>query len=182
MRVVVRFVAIVALALGACGKTDPYDRYRQPEKVVAALGLRPGQRVADVGAGRGYLTFRLAAAVGPSGRVVATDIDDDALAALRAHRPVAANVSVRKVAPDDPGLDPGGFDLILLAEVDQYLGDRADYLARLIAALAPGGRVAVENRLPFRAPLLSAADRAGLVVEGEMDGLEGQYLVLLTKR
>jgi predicted methyltransferase len=181
---VVRSAVILALALAACSArpADPRDRYRQPDKVMAALGLRAGQRVADVGAGRGYLTFRLAEGVGPGGRVVATDIDDDALAALRAHRPAAANVDVRKVAPDDPGLERGGFDLILLAEVDQYLPDRVDYLNRLEAALAPGGRVAVLNRLPFRAPLLAAADRAGLVVQGELHGLEGQYLVLLARR
>src|SRR4051812_47057700 len=58
-----------------------YDGWRQPDAVIAALGLSPGQVVADVGAGKGYLSGRLARAVGPTGRVVATDIDPDALAA-----------------------------------------------------------------------------------------------------
>src|SRR2546427_6632458 len=99
------------------GAHPDVDRYRQPERVIAALGLARGQRVADIGAGSGYLTFRLAAAVGPKGRVVATDIDDAAIAALRAHD--APNVVVRKVARDDPGLEPGSFDLVLLSQVDQ---------------------------------------------------------------
>src|SRR5438128_6084027 len=75
-----------------------YDRYRQPDALVAALGLRVGARVADVGAGRGYLTFRLADAVGPAGRVVATDVDGDALAALyvRARAESRTTVSIRK--------------------------------------------------------------------------------------
>src|SRR5215831_4895227 len=94
----------LVLVLVSCSKKPPsdeaarlaaFDQYRQPNRVVAALGLRRGQRVADVGAGHGYLTFRLADAVGPEGLVVATEIDDEALDALRAHR--AKNVVVRKV-------------------------------------------------------------------------------------
>jgi predicted methyltransferase len=173
--------ALLFLSLVACRErpeaTTRYDDLRAPERVIAALGLRPGQRVADVGAGDGYLTFRLAAAVGPAGRVVATDIDDAALATLRARR--APNVDVRKVAPDDPGLEAGAYDLVLLSAVDQYLQDRARYLEKLRAALAPGGRVAVTNRPAFRAPLLEAAARAGFEVAGEVTDLPVDYLVLL---
>lgn len=155
------------------------DRIRQPDRLVAALGLERGQRVADVGAGRGYLTFRLADAVGPAGRVVATDIDDGALAVLRAHEPRRANVVVRKVAPDDPGLEPASFDLVLLSEVDQYVPDRAAFLDRLRAALAPGGRIAVTNRPVFRAPLVAAARRAGYTVAGEVSDLPVHFLLFL---
>lgn len=153
------------------------DRFRQPERVIAALGLAPGARVADVGAGRGYLTFRLARAVGPSGRVVATDIDERALDALR--RGAGPQVVVRRVQPDDPGLEAGGFDLVLLSEVDHSLRDRVDYLRRLRPALAPGGRLAVTNRRAFRAPLLEAAARAGYTVVGEVTDLPSHFLVFL---
>jgi ubiquinone/menaquinone biosynthesis C-methylase UbiE len=146
--------------------------------VVAALGLSKGQRVADVGAGRGYLTFRLADAVGPTGRVVATDIDDAALAALRAH-PSRANVVVRKVARDDPGLEPSAYDLILLSEVDHYLADRVDFLRKLRPALAAGGRLAVTNRRAFRAPVLAAAARAGYAVGAEVADLPAHFLIFL---
>jgi predicted methyltransferase len=155
------------------------DRFRHPDRVVAALGLAPGQRVADVGAGPGYLTFRLADAVGPRGRVVATDVDDSALAALRAHQPARASVVIRKVAPDDPGLEPASYDLVLLSEVDHYLPDRVEYLRKLRAALAPGGRIAVTNRRWFRAPLIVAAERAGYVVAGEVTDLPVHFLVFL---
>ena len=155
------------------------DRLRQPERVIAALGLTAGQRVADIGAGHGYLTFRLADAVGPTGRVVATDIDEAALAALRAHRPARANVVVRRVAPEDPGLEPAAFNLLLLSEVDHELADRVGYLRKLRAALAPNGRLAVTNRRAFRAPLLAAAERAGYTVGGEIRGLPNHFLVLL---
>jgi ubiquinone/menaquinone biosynthesis C-methylase UbiE len=175
--------ALATLVLLACGHDEPArpatDRYRQPERVVAALGLRPGQRVADVGAGRGYLTFRLAAAVGPGGRVVATDIADDAVAAVRARG--VANVIARKVAPDDPGLEPGGYDLILLSEVDPYLPDRAAYLAKLARALAPGGRLAITNRRPYRAAVLDAAARSGYALIGEVTDLPAHFLLFFCR-
>jgi predicted methyltransferase len=155
------------------------DRFRQPDRVVAALGLLPGQRIADVGAGAGYLTFRLADAVGPRGRVVATDIDDAALAALRAQQPARANVVARRVAPDQPGLEPASYDLILLSEVDHYLPDRVAYLGKLRAALAPAGRIAVTNRRAFRGPLVAAAGRAGYTVVGEVTDLPSHFLVFL---
>jgi predicted methyltransferase len=155
------------------------DRFRQPDRVVAALGLKPGQRVADVGAGSGYLTFRLAEAVGTAGRVVATDIDDAALGALRAREPARANVITRRVAPDDPGLEPASYDLVLLSEVDHYLPDRVEYLRKLRAALAPGGRVAVTNRRSFRALMVAAAERAGYTVAGEVTDLPSHFLVFL---
>lgn len=135
-----------------------YEAYRQPARIVAGLQLAPGMRVADVGAGRGLVTTRIAAAVGPAGRVVATDIDGAALAAI----PRAPTIETRLVRADEPGLEPGAYDRILLAEVDQYLPDRAAYLAKLARALRPGGFIAVSNRLPYRAPLLAAAHAAGL--------------------
>jgi ubiquinone/menaquinone biosynthesis C-methylase UbiE len=178
----------MALTLAGCGRSAAapsddahaqaaFDRYRQPERLVAALGLRPGQVVADVGAGQGYLTGRLAAAVRPTGRVVATDIDGDALAVLRARAP--SNVSARLVSPSDPGLERATYDLVLLSEVDQYLPDRAEFLARLRSALAPRGRVAVCNRRLYRAPLVQAAARAGFTVVGELPDLPAHFLVLL---
>lgn len=159
-----------------------YDRYRQPEKIMAALALGRGQRVADIGAGGGYLTFRIADAVGPEGLVVATDVDDDALRVLRAKAEGRPNVVVRKVAPDQPGLEPGRFDLIVLSEVDQYLPDREAYLGKLRPALAPRGRIAVTNRIRFRAPLIDAARRAGYEVAGETTGLPAQFLLFLETR
>jgi hypothetical protein len=148
-------IALLCAGAGGCGRparagvdreAAEYERYRAPDVILAGLALAPGQRVADVGAGRGFLTTRLAAAVGPGGRVI----------------PRAANVETRRVRPDDPGLEAGAYDRILVAEVDHYLGDRADYLGRLSRALKPGGFIAVTNRLPYRAPLVAAVAAAGL--------------------
>jgi predicted methyltransferase len=159
-----------------------FDRFRQPERVLAALALSPGQIVADVGAGRGYFTHRIARAIGPGGRVVATDIDAAALAAIGPASDEEAAIEPRLVAPDDPGLERKSYDRILLAEVDHLLADRAGYLARLARALAPGGKIAVSNRRIYRAPLIAAAARAGLSVASERTDLPDHFFVLLEAR
>src|SRR5690606_34895202 len=167
--------APAGMSRGAC------DHRRRPDLLVAALALEPGEVVARDGAGRRDRTRRPGAAIGPRGRVVATEIDPDALAALArlVPAPGEAPIEVRRVAPGDPGLEPGRYDLVLLAQVDHLLADRADYLARLRAALATGGRIAVSNRLQHRADLLAAAERAGLRARAAPIDLPGQHLVIL---
>jgi ubiquinone/menaquinone biosynthesis C-methylase UbiE len=190
--------AALLLAIGlapACGEAadgappakrgmtaEDYDAWRRPDVLVAALELRAGDVVADVGAGRGYLTGRLARAVGPTGRVVATDIDARLLAEVDRlpSMTAAAPIETRLVSAEHPGLEPGGYDLVLLAEVDHYLADRVGYLRRLRGALSGRGRIAVSNRLHHRERLLAAALDAGYVVKREhRTELPGQYLVLL---
>jgi len=187
--------ALVLAAALACGRSPEqgtharrgmtqadYDAWRRPDVLVAALALNRGDIVADVGAGRGYLTGRLAAAVGPTGRVVATDIDRAALAAVAKLPSMAdaAPIETRLVSADAPGLETGRYDLILLAEVDQYLPDRVAYLAALRGALSGRGRIAVSNRLHHRQRLLAAARAAHFEVETEYRAeLPGQFLVLL---
>jgi predicted methyltransferase len=155
---------------------DAYDRYRRPELVIGALALTGGERVADLGAGTGYLTHRLAAAAGASGRVVATDVDARALAALEVKSGEA--IEKRVVGADDPGLEAASYDVVLMAEVDQLVRDRADYLRRVKIALKRGGRLAVNNKLTYRAALLEAAARAGFAVVRERDDLPGQYVAI----
>lgn len=164
---------------GVEGVQPSFDQSRQPAKVIAALGIVPGQRVADVGAGLGYFTPRLSDAVGSAGQVVATDINDEALARLRARMSERKNVVVRKVAPDEPGLEAGTYDLILLSEVDHFLADRVAYLVKLRSALTPNGRVAVTHLRALRPPLVAAAQEAGYSVVSEYEGLPDHYLLFL---
>jgi len=174
----------VGLVAG-CGRAAPsaqaatldQDRYRRPDLLIAALGVAPGARVADVGAGTGYLTHRLAARAGARGRVVATDVDAAALARIGAAAPGEAPIETRVVSADDPGLEAATYDLVLLSEVDHLLGDRAAFLGKLAVALAPGGRIAVANRRVHRARLLEAVARAGLSVAAEHDGLPIHFLI-----
>jgi len=154
------------------------DQYRRPDLLVAALHIAPGAAVADVGSGAGYLTHRLAAAAGPNGRVVATDVDPASLALIGARAPGEAPIVTRTVSPADPGLEPGGYDLILLSEVDHLLADRAAFLRALVPALKSGtGRVVVSNRRVHREALLASAARAGLSPRAEYDGLPAHFLI-----
>jgi SAM-dependent methyltransferase len=155
------------------------DRYRRPDLLVAALGISTGSAVADVGAGTGYLTHRLAARAGTAGRVTATDIDAAALAHIGASAPGEAPITTRAVSPDDPGLEPGAYDLILLSQVDHLLADRAAYLRKLVPALKPGGRIAISNRRVYLAPALDAAQQAGLSSAGSYEGLAAHFLIVV---
>lgn len=121
------------------------DRDQQPERVLAALKLKPGDHVADLGAGGGYFTFRFADAVGPTGRVYAIDVDPDMIDYLRtrAAQEGYANVEVIAAAADNPGLAPGSIDLLFTCNTYHHLEDRTAYFQRAAAALRPGGRVAI---------------------------------------
>lgn len=159
----------------AAVEAKQYETYRQPAKIIASLSLRPGMRVADVGAGRGFFTTRLADAVGARGHVVALDIDGDALAAI----PPSPVVETRQTAADDPRLEPRRYNRILMAEVDHLLPDRVAYLRRLAQALTPDGFIGVSNRMLYRRPLLAAAEAAGLQATELPLGLPAQFFIRL---
>jgi SAM-dependent methyltransferase len=126
------------------------DAYQKPDRVVAALAFRPGERVADIGAGSGYFARRVSSAVGPTGEVLAIDIAPDVLEYLeaRVRREALSNVRVRRAAADDPQLPPAGVDTILMVDTLHYVKDRGGYARKLRAALAPGGRVVVIDFVP----------------------------------
>lgn len=182
-------LALAVVLAGACDRPaapertlrqqEAFDRYRRPDLLLAALGLRDGDHVADLGAGSGYLTLPMARAVGARGRVVATDVDGAALARLRARPapPGAATIEARLVAADDPGLESERFDLILASEVDHLLADRVAWLSRVGRNLAPDGRLAIVNRRHDRAALLADASAAGLRPLDERDGLPAHFLL-----
>ena len=126
------------------------DAYQKPDEVMTALAFRPGERVADIGAGSGYFARRISKAVGPAGVVWAIDIAPEVLEYLegRARREGLANIRIQRVQPDDPQLPAGGVDTILMVDTLHYVKERAAYARRLKAGLAPGGRVVVIDFVP----------------------------------
>jgi SAM-dependent methyltransferase len=126
------------------------DAYQKPDEVMAALAFRPGERVADIGAGSGYFARRVSKAVGPAGVVWAIDIAPEVLEYLeaRARREGLGNVRIQRVQPDDPQLPAAGVDTILMVDTLHYVKERAAYARRLRAGLAPGGRVVVIDFIP----------------------------------
>jgi ubiquinone/menaquinone biosynthesis C-methylase UbiE len=126
------------------------EKEEQPGKLMKALGLKGGETIADIGAGSGYFTFRLARKVGPTGTVYAVDIQKEMLQIIR--RKIKAQ-KVSNVVPvlgtsTDPKLKEGSVDLILLVDVYHEFSHPYEMTVALVKALRPGGRlVFVEYRM-----------------------------------
>jgi ubiquinone/menaquinone biosynthesis C-methylase UbiE len=158
-----------------------FDRERQPEIIVRALGLQKGMVVADIGAGTGLLTAHLARAVSPGGQVVATDIDASVIEYLTSRMAASGYqhvVEPRVVKPDEPGLEGGRFDAINLAQVDHYFDDRVGWLKKAAPALKPGGKLAISNRQVHRNGAVEAAQAAGFRLVTEISDVPGQFVAV----
>ncbi len=138
--------------LSGCGKLKQWayegfnrDQWQQPEKVIGALQLRSGAQVADLGAGGGYFTFKLAKAVGPDGKVYAVDIDREMtdLIAQRARLESAQNVETIVATAADPRLPKSGLDLIFTSNTYHHITNRIAYFTALRGYLKPGGKIAI---------------------------------------
>ena len=121
------------------------EEEERPDLVLAAMELKPGDVVADVGAGSGYFTGRLAYAVGPTGRVYANDVQPEMLEILRTN---VAREKINNVVPvlgtvSDPKLPTGSIDWVLLVDVYHELQEPDAMLAKMRDALKPDGRVAL---------------------------------------
>ena len=129
------------------------DVQMSPE-IMKSLAFRPGERVADIGAGTGYFSFPIAEAVGPTGVVWALDIAPEMIEVLefRTKARRASNVKVRRVSADDPQLEPGSLDTILMIDAIHYVKDRTAYASKLRPGLAAGGRLVIIDYRPKPMP------------------------------
>jgi FkbM family methyltransferase len=155
-----RTIARACSFLGAAWLDRPErEESEKPEAVLDALDVHAGMTVADVGAGTGYFTLRLARRVGKTGKVIATDVQPEMIATLSERVALAGldNVEAVVVSDKDAKLPVGKVDLALLVDVYHELGDPAGTMQQVRAALAPTGRlVLVEYRgedpqVPIRA-------------------------------
>jgi predicted methyltransferase len=151
------------------------DAYQKPEQVMSALALRPGEVVADIGSGSGYFTVRLAASVGPSGRVYGVDVDPDMVRHLnrRVRDAGLRNVHTLLALPDDPLL-PEPVDRFLVVDTWHHIDDQPKYLATMRGLLKPGGQVVMidfqKTELPLGPPLAMKIAREDLVKQMEANG------------
>jgi 2-polyprenyl-3-methyl-5-hydroxy-6-metoxy-1,4-benzoquinol methylase len=139
--------------------------------------------VADVGAGSGLLTVHLARAVQPDGKVIATDIDARVLELLHSRVQAAGLAEVveeRVVGPETPGLEPGIYDAILLAEVDHHFADPVAWIKTAATSLKPTGRIVISNRVHHRAKSKDAAQKAGLELESETSPVPSHFVMAFT--
>ncbi len=151
------------------------EREESPSKAVAALEIKPGQIVADVGAGSGYYTVRLAQRVGATGKVYATDIQPQMLTLVRERvaRERLTQVEVVQATETDPRLPQGQLDLILMVDVYHELARPQEVLRQLRTALKPDGRlVLIEFRkesawVPIREEHKMSVKEARMELEAE---------------
>jgi predicted methyltransferase len=169
--------------------------WQKPDQIMDALGIADGAHVADIGAGAGWFTTRLARRVGPQGVVYAQDVQRQMLDAIRRRvtREGLANVRTVLGEGSSPNLPRAALDAVLLVDSYQEVNspDRVTFLRNLATGLKPGGRIGVVNyklggggpgpeasrRVP-RASVENDAIAAGLKVKA-VGNLPYQYLVIL---
>ena len=147
-RLVRTFVTLLVLATPAWAQPHGEERREQWQKVdevMAAMGVRPGATVADLGAGDGFFTVRLARAVGEQGKVYAVDVSADALRRLRTRiaNDKLTQVDVVEAASDDPKLPAASLDAVLVVNAYHEMKAYKEILARVKAALKPNGRLVI---------------------------------------
>jgi ubiquinone/menaquinone biosynthesis C-methylase UbiE len=173
------------------------DAYQKPDEVMKALALRPGEAVADIGAGSGYFTVRFARAVGDTGRVYAVDISPDMIRHLnrRIRDAGIRNVVTVLSEPDDPLLPEASVDRFVIVDTWHHIEDKEGYLARLKRMLKPGGQVVhidfQKRDLPVGPPLgmkiaredlVKQMEDAGFRLAGEHTFLPYQYFLVFAVR
>lgn len=119
--------------------------WQKPDAVIRALGLKKGQRIADIGAGSGYFTRRFARAVAPGGEAVGYDVDPAMVSHMKeyAAQKRIKNYRASLISPDNPALDRASFDMIFMCNTYHHLENRVAYLKKLKPALKKGGRVVI---------------------------------------
>jgi SAM-dependent methyltransferase len=121
------------------------DAHGEAERVMDRLGVAPGKRVADIGAGLGYYTVRLVRRLGPGATVYATDVNREFLGQLQArlHKERIQGVHVILGEPRDPKLPPHSVDVAILSHMYHEIENPYEFLYRLWPALASGARVGI---------------------------------------
>ena len=179
------------------GLLEQPDRtlWQKPDQIMDAVRVADGSTVADIGAGAGWFTIRLAQRVGPKGHVYAQDLQRLMLDAIkrRVQREGLENVTTVQAHGNDPNLPAKTLDAILMVDAYQEVENRVLYLRNLANALKPKGRIGIVNWKPGRGgPGPDPNERvAQSVVEGDAaaaglkviahEDLPYQYLLVLSR-
>jgi len=200
--VTIGVIALVTPLATGCGAFKRFayeglgrDHWQQPEEVIRALDIRPGEAIADLGAGGGYFTFRLADAAGPSGKVYAVDVDTDMTRYLaeRAKTQDYQNIDIIVGDYHDPRLPENGVDLIFTSNTYHHIQEREAYFKNVKHYLRSNGRVAVidfSNKSWFAKlfghhtsaeEIRSEMEAAGFVLQRDYDFLSRQHFLIFSK-
>jgi cyclopropane fatty-acyl-phospholipid synthase-like methyltransferase len=170
------------------------DAWQKPHEVIQALRLAPDMKVADIGAGTGYFTVRLAHAV-QKGRVYAVDVEPDMVRHVtrRAEREKLRNVRAVQGSATDAHL-PERVDRVLVVDTYHHIGEREAYFRKLRTKLRRGGEVAIIDFTPTspvgppvaerlaREQVVAEMERAGYALARSSDFLPNQYYLVFAPR
>jgi arsenite methyltransferase len=149
------------------------DAYQKPHEVLTALAIKPGEVIADIGAGSGYFTFRLAHHVGDKGKVYAVDISPDMIRHLnrRIRELKAMNVTSILADADDPLLADGSIDRFFFSDSWHHIENQTKYLSLIKKMLKPGGEIIMidfhKKELPVGPPMQMKIAREDLIRQME---------------
>lgn len=184
------------MGVGGAGWLERAEREEEeaPSKAIDALELKPGMVIADVGAGSGYYTSRMAKKVAPSGRILATDIQPGMIAILerRIKAEGLGNVTTILGSMDDPRLPPNSIDMAIMVDVYHELQQPELFLQRLKPAFKPGGRLVLlefrkeDPKVPILevhkmsvAEVKAELEAEGFAIERVSDVLPWQHIIVL---
>ena len=172
------------------------EREERTDLLLRALDLKPGMVVADIGAGTGYLSRRIAPAVAPSGKVLAVDVQPEMVGMLHAlaRQDGLTNIQPSLGAENDVKLASDSVDLAIMVDVYHELAFPYEVLGSIVRALRPGGRVVFveyreeDPRVPIKplhkmseAQVRREAEVHPLVWERTVNGLPWQHMVVFRK-
>ena len=152
------------------------DEYQKPHQVITALDLKPGEVIADIGAGSGYFSFRIAHHVGDQGRVYAVDVNPDMIVHMnrRIREQKIGNVVTILAPPDDPLLVDASLDRVFICDTWHHIGNQTEYLALLKKMLKSGGQLVMidfqKRELPVGPPMDMKIPREDLVIQVKTAG------------
>ena len=154
------------------------DAYQKPHEVLTALNIKPGEVIADIGAGSGYFTFRLSHHVGDKGKIYAVDVSSDMVRHVnrRIRATKATNVVTVLADPDDPLLPDRSVNRFFICDVWHHVENQTKYLSLMKKMLKPGGEVVMidfhKKELPFGPPMQMKIAREDLIKQMESNGFK----------
>jgi len=152
------------------------DAYQKPQDVMGALGLRPGEVIADIGAGSGYFTFRLADHVGHTGKIYAVDVSPNMILHInrRIRESKATNVVSILADPDDPLLPDASVNRFFFSNSWHHIENQTKYLSLMKKMLKPGGEIIIidfhKKELPVGPSMEMKIAREDLIKQMESNG------------
>jgi arsenite methyltransferase len=154
------------------------DAEQKPDEVIAALDLKAGETLADIGAGSGYFSFRFARKLGDSGRVYAVDINPDMILHMNRHirDNKIKNVTTILSTPDDPLLQDTSINRFFICDTWHHIQNRPQYIAHMKKMLKPGGQIIIvdykKKQLPVGPPPEMKLAKKEVISEMEGNGFK----------